>query len=187
MKNSLFNYMVGAIFLCSVATLSAQNTPEKPATTPAKPAAPAAAAPTTPAQQAPAPTVITWSGFVKADYFYDTRQTVNAREGHLLFVPAAVRRDANGVDINAKPELNILAIQSRLRMGVTGPEFFGMKTSGAIEGEFLGVANGDINGFRLRHAYLQLTGAKSQILMGQFWHTPLSYQQKKYEIVDCGQ
>ena len=37
MKNSLFNYMVGAILLCSAATLSAQNAPEKPATTPAKP------------------------------------------------------------------------------------------------------------------------------------------------------
>jgi hypothetical protein len=45
-----------------------------------------------------------------------------------------------------------------------------MKTSGAIEAEFLGVANGDINGLRLRHAFVHLAGAKSTILMGQFWH-----------------
>lgn len=137
---------------------------------PAQTTPPAAAAATPAAMPAPAPTIISWSGFVKADYFYDTRQTVNAREGHLVFVPAAVRRDAAGKDINANPEVNMLAIQSRLRMGVTGPEFFGMKTAGAIEAEFLGVSNGDINGLRLRHAYVQLTGAKTQILMGQYWH-----------------
>jgi hypothetical protein len=152
----------------------AQGTPT-PTTPVVKPAATVPAATTTPAAATtpakPAtPTVITWSGFVRADYFYDTRQTVNAREGHLLFVPAAVRRDANGADINASPEVNMLAIQSRLKVGVTGPEFFNMKTSGAIEAEFLGTANGDINGLRLRHAYVQLTGAKAQILMGQYWH-----------------
>jgi hypothetical protein len=164
MKNSLFNYLLGASVLMSAATVSAQQ--------PAKPAATTTTTTTTtaPAQQAPAPTVITWSGFVRADYFYDSRQTVNAREGHVLFVPAAIRKDANGNDINANPAVNMLAIQSRLRVGVTGPEFFGMKTSGAIEGEFLGVANGDINGLRLRHAFMQLTGTKSQITMGQTWH-----------------
>ena len=140
-----------------------------PATKPAAPATTPAPAATVPAKPA-TPTVITWSGFVKADYFYDTRQTVNAREGHLVFVPATIRRDANGADINASPTVNMLAIQSRLKVGITGPDFFNMKTSGAIEAEFLGVANGDINGLRLRHAYVQLTGAKAQILMGQFWH-----------------
>ena len=39
------------------------------------------------------------------------------------------------------PKINMLAIQSRLRVGVTGPEFFGYKTSGVIKAEFLGVAN----------------------------------------------
>jgi hypothetical protein len=38
-------------------------------------------------------------------------------------VPAAVAKDANGIDVNANPEFNILAIQTRLRMGITGPEF----------------------------------------------------------------
>jgi hypothetical protein len=146
---------------CLSVVAFAQGTPAATTTPPA-----AAASPAKPAT----PTVITWSGFVRADYFYDTRQSVNAREGHLLFLPAAVRKDANGTDINASPEVNFLAIQSRLKVGVTGPEFFNMKTSGAIEAEFLGTANGDINGLRLRHAYMQLTGTKAQILMGQYWH-----------------
>lgn len=165
MKNSLFNYLLGASVLMSAATLSAQQ-PAKPATTTTTTTTTTPA----PAQQAPAPTVITWSGYVKSEYFYDSRQTVNAREGELLFMPSAISKDANGVDVNATPVVNMLAIQSRLRMGITGPEFYGMKTSGAIEAEFLGVTNGDINGLRLRHAFVQLTGAKSQITMGQTWH-----------------
>jgi hypothetical protein len=163
MKKVFLQTVLLVILLSTALSVQAQQPAQSttPATTPA--AAPAQ-------QPAPAPTVISWSGFVKADYFYDTRQTVNAREGHLVFVPAAVKRDAAGKDINANPEVNMLAIQSRLRMGVTGPEFFGMKTAGAIEAEFLGVSNGDINGLRLRHAYVQLTGTKTQILMGQYWH-----------------
>jgi len=30
---------------------------------------------------------IKFNGFVKGDYFYDTRQTVSAREGHFLLWP----------------------------------------------------------------------------------------------------
>jgi hypothetical protein len=137
-----------------------------PVTTPA-PAKPAAPAATTPA---PTPTVLTWSGFVKADYFYDSRQTVNAREGHLLLWPSGVSRDGNGADRNAVPTFNALAIQTRLRLGITGPEFFGYKTAGAIEGEFFGHTDADINGFRLRHAFVNLTNAKVQMTFGQTWH-----------------
>ncbi len=32
---------------------------------------------------------VKFSGFVKNDFFYDTRQTVAAREGHFLLWPAA--------------------------------------------------------------------------------------------------
>jgi hypothetical protein len=159
--------LIATALSCLSIAAFAQGTPIPATTTTTTTTPPVAVTP--PAKPA-TPTVLTWSGFVRADYFYDTRQTVNAREGHLLFVPAAVKRDANGADINASPEVNMLAIQSRLKIGVTGPEFFNMKTSGVIEAEFLGTANGDINGLRLRHAYVQLTGAKAQILMGQYWH-----------------
>ena len=32
---------------------------------------------------------ITWGGFVKVDYMFDSRQTVTAREGHFLLFPVA--------------------------------------------------------------------------------------------------
>ena len=44
---------------------------------------------------------ISFSGFVKNDIFYDTRQTVTVREGHFLLYPHNVKEDKNGSDINA--------------------------------------------------------------------------------------
>jgi len=61
--------------------------------------------------------------------------------------------DVNGNDINAKPNLNFLAIQSRLTGKITGPDALGAKTSALMEGAFFGHSDGDVNGFRLRHAY----------------------------------
>jgi len=115
---------------------------------------------------------VKWTGFVKTDYMFDTRQTTNSREGHFMILPAAEKL-ANGEDVNDQTNFNILSIQSRLRAGITGPDFFGMKTSGAIEADFFGNSGtglDDVNGFRLRHAFVQLSNDKVEILMGQFWH-----------------
>lgn len=112
---------------------------------------------------------IKWSGFIKTDFMYDTRQTVNAREGHFNILPAAENLDANGDDLNAQANFNILSIQSRLKGSISGPDFFGMKTSGAIEADFFG-NGGDENGFRLRHAFVKISNDKFEILTGQYWH-----------------
>lgn len=115
---------------------------------------------------------IKWSGFVKTDYMFDTRQTTNAREGHFMILPKPANF-VNGEDVNDQTNFNILSIQSRLRAGITGPDFFGMKTSGAIEADFFGNSGtglDDVNGLRLRHAFVQVSNDKIEILMGQFWH-----------------
>jgi len=113
---------------------------------------------------------IKFNGFVKTDLMYDSRQTVAAREGHFLLYPAGPSLDANGQDVNATANLNILAIQTRLKGVITGPEAFGAKTSGLIEAAFFGHSNSDVNGFRLRHAFLKLAWDNSTLLIGQFWH-----------------
>jgi hypothetical protein len=116
---------------------------------------------------------INFNGFVKTDVFYDTRQTVNIREGHFLLYPENIANDANGEDINAKPAFNILSIQTRLKGVITAPDAFGAKTSGIIEADFFGNAGSgldDVNGFRLRHAFVKLSWAKTELLAGQYWH-----------------
>ncbi|RJP73105.1 MAG: hypothetical protein C4539_02350, partial [Ignavibacteriales bacterium] len=78
--------------------------------------------------------------------------------------------DQNGNDINSKSNFNILSIQTRLTGKITAPDAFGAKTSGQIEGEFFGTSDADINGFRLRHAFVMLDWEKISLLVGQTWH-----------------
>ncbi len=113
---------------------------------------------------------IKFSGFVKNDFFMDTRQTVTAREGHFLLWPKAESLDANGKDINAGINTNFLAIQSRISGKISGPNALGAKTSGVIEGDFFAQSNGNINLFRLRHAFVKLNWKKTELLMGQYWN-----------------
>lgn len=109
-------------------------------------------------------------GFVKSDLLFDSRQTVNVREGHFLLYPKNESLDAEGNDINAGTTLNMLSIQTRLKVLATGPDVMNAKTSGYIEAEFFGTTNPDINGFRLRHAFIKLQWPKTMLLAGQYWH-----------------
>ncbi|MBE0662218.1 MAG: hypothetical protein IH597_07100 [Bacteroidales bacterium] len=113
---------------------------------------------------------IQFKGFVKSDYWYDSRHVVAAREDLFLIFPTNKRLDVNGEDINARPTFNYSAITSRITGVITGPDAFGAKTSGVIEADFSGMSNADINGFRLRHAYGKLRWEKSELLFGQYWH-----------------
>ncbi len=110
------------------------------------------------------------SGFIKNDLFYDSRKTVSAREGHFLLWPSPVRTDAFGKDLNAVPAFNMLSIQSRLSVKIKGPDALGAQTSGLIEGDFFGQADGNINLFRLRHAMIRLKWSKTELITGQYWN-----------------
>jgi len=113
---------------------------------------------------------IKFSGFVKNDFFWDSRQTVAAREGHFLLWPTPELLDENGEDINSVASFNFLAIQSRLGATLSGPDAFGAKTSGLIEGDFFAQANANINLFRLRHAFIKLNWTHLEVMAGQFWN-----------------
>ncbi|WP_372794054.1 hypothetical protein, partial [Lutibacter sp.] len=88
---------------------------------------------------------------------------------HFNILPSA-ENIVNGEDLNDQSNFNILAIQSRLKASISGPDFFGMKTSGAIEAAFFGNSDGSIGELRLRHAFVKLSNDKVEILMGQYWH-----------------
>jgi len=113
---------------------------------------------------------IKFSGFVKNDMFFDTRQVITAREGHFLLYPTNVNEGTDGNDLNKGFNFNILAIQARLKGAFTGPDAFGAKTSGILEGAFFGHSNADVNGFRLRNAFAKLKWENAEFLAGQYWH-----------------
>lgn len=116
------------------------------------------------------PYKITFSGYVRADALFDSRQAVEAREAFLLFYPKKPVYDREGNDINASPAFNQYAMCSRLTAKVSGPEFIGAKTLALIEGDFTGASNAENNSMRLRHAYFSLQWNKTRLLAGQYWH-----------------
>lgn len=113
---------------------------------------------------------IKFNGFIKSDYWFDSRKTAGAREDLFALYPLGESLDKNGKDINDKASFNFSAITTRLTGNISGPDAFGAKTSGVLEADFSGVTNDGINTFRLRHAYFKLNWEKQEILMGQFWH-----------------
>ncbi len=113
---------------------------------------------------------VKFSGFVKNDFFWDTRQTISAREGHFHLWPAPVTLDERGEDIFGTASFNFLAIQSRLTAKITGPDALGAKTSGLIEGDFFAQSNLNINLLRLRHAYVKLNWEYTEVMAGQYWN-----------------
>lgn len=122
------------------------------------------------------------SGFVKSDYWFDTRLSKGSREELFLFYPLPKSKDANGKDFNERKNFHASLITTRLIGKITGPDAFGAKTSGLIEADFSGVTNDDANGLRLRHSYVKLTWEKSELLIGQTWH-PLFTTECYPEIV----
>ncbi|MCU0458279.1 MAG: hypothetical protein MUE37_04215 [Bacteroidales bacterium] len=117
--------------------------------------------------------VIRLSGFVKTDIFYDSRQSSAAngiREGHFYLYPDDILYDEGMNDLNANPSFHILNIQTRVRADINGPDAFGAKIAGAVEAEFFGTGESDLNGLRLRHAYVRMEWPKAVLLTGQYWH-----------------
>ena len=111
-----------------------------------------------------------FSGFVRNDFSYDSRQTVNLREASVDLYPRDKQLDVDGKDINAITNFNMLAINSRFGMAFTGPDAFGARTSGLLEMEWFGPSDAAVGGVRLRHAYAKLDWPKRQLAFGQFWH-----------------
>lgn len=108
-------------------------------------------------------------GFVKNDMFWDTRQTISAREGHFLLFPAPIKLDPDGQDINDGASFNFLSIQSRVGVTVAGTRVLNADISAKIEGDFFGQLNPNINLFRLRHAFIKMKWTSTELLIGQYW------------------
>lgn len=109
-------------------------------------------------------------GFARVDYSWDTRQSAQVREYHLNLWPLDEKLDANGDDINAAGASNFLSVVSRLGVKASGPDVWGAKVNGVLEGDFFGNTQQSIALFRLRHAYAKLEWKKTALTFGQTWY-----------------
>lgn len=111
---------------------------------------------------------IEFSGFFRADYWYDSHQIVDAVDGLFLLYPKRSEIDAKGKDIQAAPDINFLAMGTRLRTKILMPDLFKAKSMIMIEGDFTGMST--IVNLRIRQAYTKLQWEKSSLLFGLTWH-----------------
>lgn len=116
---------------------------------------------------------ISISGYIKNEFWWDTRQVKAIRDGHLLFFPQPQLLDTQCQDINARGEYNMVPVQTRLRVEFAGADIGNATTFGCIEGDFFGRDDEPFitdNMFRIRHAFAQIEYPHLKILAGQEWH-----------------
>lgn len=108
-------------------------------------------------------------GFIRTDYIWDTRKSSQVREGNLNLYP--LDSPASGNDYNDVSSSNFLSVVSRLGTKVKGPNVWGAKMSGTLEGDFFGNVEGSSIGlFRLRHAFVNMDWNTTSLTMGQTWY-----------------
>jgi len=108
-------------------------------------------------------------GFIRTDYMWDTRKSSQVREGNLNLYP--LDAPSVGNDFNAVGSSNFLSVVSRLGTKVKGPNVWGAKMSGTLEGDFFGNVEGSSIGLlRLRHAFVNMEWSKTSLTMGQTWY-----------------
>lgn len=109
-------------------------------------------------------------GFIRTDYIWDTRKSAQVREYNLNLYPLDESLDANNEDLNAANASNFLSIVSRLGVKAKGPDVWGAKMSGTLEGDFFGNTEASIGLLRLRHAYVNMDWSKTSLTVGQTWY-----------------
>ncbi|HOJ38510.1 MAG TPA: hypothetical protein PLI27_05910 [Ignavibacteriales bacterium] len=110
------------------------------------------------------------SGFVKFDAELNTRNVSAARESYFVFYPAPESLDLNNEDKNEVPNLGFYTIHSRLNLKATGPEIFGAKTFGVLEGDFFGTSSAYTGMLRMRIATINFNWENTSLKLGQDWH-----------------
>ncbi len=109
-------------------------------------------------------------GFVVYDIYLDTYKSVDSRDGESYSYPSMPKFDKNGKDANVKTMLDMTSLTSRLGAKILGPDFFGAKTCGLFEMDFMGTKQDYVQLFTLRHAMINLRWEKSELIIGQTWH-----------------
>ncbi len=109
-------------------------------------------------------------GYVKGEIFWDTRQTVGAREQQTMLFPRPFRPDIFGKDINSHGQWHATAVETRLGVALTGPQWHSVTTEGRVEADFRGPTDTQNSALRLRHAFGRVKWKSGSFLFGQWWH-----------------
>jgi hypothetical protein len=110
---------------------------------------------------------VKFGGFLRAEYYIDSREIVGAVDDLFGFFPENKRLDENGDDLNAVVRQNLSTQATRFNALFTGPDIFNARSSAFFEYDFSG--GGTVN-LRLRHAWAKLNWDKAEVLVGKTWN-----------------
>lgn len=110
---------------------------------------------------------VKFGGFMRAEYYVDSKEMAGALDDLFGFFPEKPVYDTNGKDINNVVRHNFSTQATRFNALFTGPSVFNAKSSAFFEFDFTG---GNSVNLRYRHAYGQLSWAKTDVLFGKSWN-----------------
>jgi len=111
----------------------------------------------------------TWYGFVRNDFYYNSRQNEESLDGIFHFYPKPVVATSAGADINAVPQAEMLSIATRIGLDIKGDELYNTKVSAKLEMDFAGTGSTYFL-MRIRQAYVRFDRKATGLLIGQTWH-----------------
>ncbi|MDH8702128.1 hypothetical protein M2138_001488 [Dysgonomonadaceae bacterium PH5-43] len=113
-----------------------------------------------------------FSGFVRGDIIYNTRENVAALEDLFYLYPKDEKKDALGEDLNSRSALGFYNLSTRAALDIAGVKLFDAAVSAKMEADFAGAggSGGTSAVLRLRLAYINFAWDKSTLLIGQNWH-----------------
>ncbi|OIP83348.1 MAG: hypothetical protein AUK44_05445 [Porphyromonadaceae bacterium CG2_30_38_12] len=107
-------------------------------------------------------------GSVRSDFYYNSRQNVQAQDGLFNIMPKPILL-INGKDVNAIAEVEMLSVYTRLGLDFNGTPVLGATTTAKIEFDFAGISTSYYL-IRLRQAYIKFNTASGELSVGQTWH-----------------
>ena len=110
------------------------------------------------------------SGYIKGEAYSDSRQTFAPLVEDLSFFPRKQRIDPTGHDINARGQVQMDAYESRIRLGMKGPDYKSMIIEGVIELDFEIFTKTIVNIPEMRHAFGKIETKNASLVFGHTWH-----------------
>ena len=108
-------------------------------------------------------------GFVRNYIDFDSRENFSSNSDQFNMIPKDWDKQATGEDINARGDIHLLSVTTRLGLNVTGPEFLNAATSAKIETDLAGFGSNNYV-LRIRQAYAKMDWKNHNLLIGQAWH-----------------
>lgn len=108
-------------------------------------------------------------GFIRNDFYFDSRQNLETANGLFYIMPLDKAPNGIGEDVNNIPSSAFFAIAARLGIKISGPDVLGAKSSARIETDFAGFG-ASTTMLRIRQAWCKLEWNKVDLLAGQTWH-----------------